>query len=106
MNDSMIDDNGRRGFLLGSAATMSALAALPTRTLAQLATPPKTLFWSFPAAETGFDPAQVSDLYSNTVLGNIFEPPLQYDFLARPARLIPAHAAGMPVLPKVITSSR
>ena len=92
------DDCGRRSFLLGSAATTAALAALPTRTLAQLATPQKTCFWQFPDAETGFDPAQVSDLYSNTVLSNIFEPPLQFDFLARPAKLIPRTAVDMPTV--------
>jgi len=91
-------DESRRAFVLGSAATTSALALLPTRTLAQLAARPKTLYWSFPSAETGFDPAQVSDLYSNTVLGNIFEPPLQYDFLARPAQLTLRTAAEMPLV--------
>jgi len=41
-------DESRRAFVLGSAATTSALALLPTRTLAQLAARPKTLYWSFP----------------------------------------------------------
>ena len=91
-------DGSRRGFLLGTGTTMAALAALPTRTLAQLATPPKTVYWSFPAAETGFDPAQVSDLYSNTVLQHIFEPPLQFDFLARPVQLRLRTAAEMPTM--------
>ena len=64
----LASDPTRRGFVLGSAATTAALAALPARTLAQLARRPKTLYTSFPAAETGFDPAQVSDLYSNGVI--------------------------------------
>ena len=33
-------------------------------------------------AESGFDPAQVTDLYSNTVLAHIFEAPLEYEYLA------------------------
>ncbi|HSW24216.1 MAG TPA: bicyclomycin resistance protein, partial [Burkholderiaceae bacterium] len=33
----------------------------------------KVLRYAFPAAESGFDPAQVTDLYSNTVLAHIFE---------------------------------
>ncbi len=86
----------RREFLLGSSATTAALAALPTRTIAQLVAQPKVLHWSFPAAETGFDPAQVSDLYSNTVIPHIFEAPLQYDFLARPVELRLRTAAAMP----------
>ena len=46
---------------------------------------PKVLRYAFPVAETGFDPAQISDLYSGTVNANIFEAPLAYDYLARPA---------------------
>jgi ABC-type transport system substrate-binding protein len=56
----------------------------------------KVFRWAFNAAETGFDPAQISDLYSNYVVANIFEAPLQYDFLARPAVLKPRTAAAMP----------
>ncbi len=55
---------------------------------------PKTFRWAFVAAETGFDPAQISDLYSNYVVANIFEAPLQYDYLARPAKIKPRTAAG------------
>ncbi len=57
---------------------------------------PKTFRWAFVAAETGFDPAQISDLYSNYVVANIFEAPLQYDYLARPAKIRPRTAASMP----------
>jgi ABC-type transport system substrate-binding protein len=57
---------------------------------------PRVLRYAFPVAETGFDPAQVSDLYSATVIAHIFDSPLQYDFLARPARLQPATAAALP----------
>jgi ABC-type transport system substrate-binding protein len=47
---------------------------------------PKVLRYSFRIAETGFDPAQVSDLYSRTIAANIFDAPLQFEFLARPYR--------------------
>ena len=57
---------------------------------------PKLLRYAFPAAETGFDPAQVTDLYSNTVLANIFEAPLEYEFLARPVRIRTNTAAALP----------
>jgi ABC-type transport system substrate-binding protein len=78
----------------------AALAALPaTATAAQnttAASRTKTFRWAFNAAETGFDPAQINDLYSNYVVSHVFEPPLQYDFLARPPVLRPRTADGMP----------
>jgi len=57
---------------------------------------PKVLRYAFPIAETGFDPAQISDLYSRTVAANIFEGPLTYDYLARPAKVVPLTAASLP----------
>jgi ABC-type transport system substrate-binding protein len=47
-------------------------------------------------AETGFDPARISDLYSRTVTAQIFESLYSYDHLARPAKILPLTAAGMP----------
>lgn len=67
----------------------SAFAAKPTPDMS------KTFHYQFPVAETGFDPAQVHDLYSNTVLEAIFEPLLTYDYLARPSKLAP-RAADLP----------
>jgi ABC-type transport system substrate-binding protein len=58
--------------------------------------PQKVLRYAFPIAETGFDPAQISDLYSRTVAANIFEAPLTYDYLARPARIKPQTAVDLP----------
>jgi len=77
---------------LGLAAV---LAALPVRVLAA-ADPNKVLRIAFPTAETGFDPARVSDLYSNTVNEAIFERLLTYDYLARPSKLAPMAAEAMP----------
>jgi ABC-type transport system substrate-binding protein len=56
----------------------------------------KVLRYAFRVAETGFDPAQVNDLYSSTVNANIFDAPLTYDFLARPAKVVLNTAAAMP----------
>jgi len=56
----------------------------------------KTLRYAFPIAETGFDPAQITDLYSRTVAAAIFDAPLEYEFLARPVRMRPNTAAAMP----------
>jgi ABC-type transport system substrate-binding protein len=57
---------------------------------------PKVLRVPFLIAETHFDPATVSDLYSNNVMEEIFEAPLTYDFLARPAKLKPQTLVAMP----------
>ena len=71
-----------------------ALPGLPL--LAADTTRRKVLRYAFPIAETGFDPAQVTDFYSNTVLGGLFESPLEFEFLAKPTRLRPNTCDGMP----------
>ncbi len=50
----------------------------------------------FPAAESGFDPAAVHDLYSGTLVQGIFETLYTYDYLARPSKLVPLTADAMP----------
>ena len=76
--------------------TTGVLAAPPTPDMA------KVFHYQFPVAETGFDPAQVHDLYSNTVIEAMFEPLLTYDYLARPAKLAPRAAA----LPEMSNAGR
>lgn len=56
----------------------------------------KVFRYAFEVAETGFDPVEISDLYSSNVIANIFDPPLTYDYLARPIKLIPNTLAAMP----------
>ncbi len=56
----------------------------------------KTLRVCFQIPETGFDPAQTQDYYSNTIISHLFDAPLRYDFLARPVRLVPNTAAALP----------
>ena len=59
--------------------TLKALAGtvLPTRAIAQSqatnGSRTKTLRYPFEVAETGFDPAQLIDLYSRIVTAHIFE---------------------------------
>jgi ABC-type transport system substrate-binding protein len=60
------------------------------------ADPNKVLNWAFEIAETGFDPAQVSDTYSNTVIEAVFESLLTYDYLARPPKLVGGAAEALP----------
>ena len=77
-----------------AAALVLAAQAAPAQA------PPKAqakeLRTAFLIAESGFDPAQVTDLYSNTVLVGIFEAPLEYAFLYSPVRMRPNTAAAMP----------
>jgi ABC-type transport system substrate-binding protein len=82
--------------VLGGAASVRAASPAAAEGSPGAARPTKTLRYAFPAAETGFDPAQVADLYSRTVTAHIFEAPYEYDHLARPARVVPATAAAMP----------
>ncbi len=83
----------RRALLLGGLA-----APLATPGTAQVApqAPAKVLRVMFNSAETSFDPARISDLYSRTVTAHIFESLYGYDHLARPARVVPRLADGMP----------
>ncbi len=64
----------------------------------------KVLRYAFPVAETGFDPAQVSDLYSRIVTAGIFEGLLAFDFLARPFQMKPLTAEAMPDISPDFTS--
>lgn len=62
----------------------------------QPATPQKVLRMSFTGVETGFDPQRVDDLYSSTICGEIFEPLLEFDYLARPIKMVPLVALDVP----------
>ena len=54
------------------------------------------LRYAFPIAETGFDPVQVTDLYSRFVTHHVFDGLYHYDHLARPFKIKPNTAAAMP----------
>jgi len=81
------------GRLLVLTALCGAFA--PTaRTTSHL--PAKTLRVTFPVAETGFDPARTNDYYSGAVIEAIYDRLLTYDYLARPAKLVPDAAESLP----------
>lgn len=84
-------DLNRRTLLIASAlgATLGASAQAETATK-------KVLRYAFEVAETGLDPAKVTDLYSRTLTAHIFEGLYAYDHLARPAKIKPRTADGMP----------
>ncbi len=79
------------------ARMATALGALALAAIAHAA-PLKVLRVAFPIAETNFDPAATSDIYSGTIQEEIFESPLTYDFLARPAKVKPQTAAALPTI--------
>ncbi|MBK6718220.1 MAG: bicyclomycin resistance protein [Burkholderiales bacterium] len=77
----------------GAPGAAGAAAPAETRPAGQHA---RVLRYAFPTTETGFDPAQISDLYSRTITAHVFEALYQYDHLARPAQLRPCLAEGLP----------
>jgi len=78
------------------AVFFAAGRQVPPSVSAQEAAAQKTYRFSFPTEVTNFDPPYVSDLYSNTVNEAVFERLLSYDYLARPAKLIPMAAESLP----------
>ena len=78
-------------------ALLVLLCAVPaTRALA--ADPAKILHIAFPIAETSFDPAFASDAASDSIIDNVFDTMLDYDYLARPVRLVPRALEAMPAV--------
>ena len=89
-------DPARRHWLAG-AAGLAALSVAPHAVAAAAdANGRKVLRLAFSSAETSFDPAKISDLYSRTVTPHIFEALYTYDYLARPAKFKPCLAEAMP----------
>ena len=77
------------GLSLTGAFASVAVAASP-------ADPSKVVRTAFEAPDDGFDLARTTNLYSGWVGEAIFEPMLTYDYLARPAKLVPLTLEGMP----------
>lgn len=87
--------------LIAGLTTAAAVAATTVHAAPPAAAPapggePKVLRLAFSVAETTFDPAKIVDLYSRTITPHIFEGLYTYDHLARPAKIKPLTAAGMP----------
>jgi ABC-type transport system substrate-binding protein len=82
----------RRSLRLAVAAVLVAFATAAVAA----ADPAKVLHIAFPTAETGFDPVKSADFYSATVMETFYARLLTYDYLARPAKLVPMAAEAMP----------
>jgi ABC-type transport system substrate-binding protein len=76
---------------LRSLAALAFVVSLPIAA-ADMA---KTLRLAFSTAESGFDPALLQDVYSGMLTTNIYDPLVDYDYLARPAKL-KANTASLP----------
>lgn len=81
----------RREAMAGVAAAFISLPGTASAAAEQ-----KVLRYAFEIAETSFDPAKVNDLYSRTITPHIFEALYRWDHLARPVKLLPLTADGMP----------
>lgn len=89
-------DGPRRIRALRRAAGALSIVVLAIAPAGHCADPNKVIRHVFSASETGFDPAGSQDLYSGTIEQAIFETLLTYDYLARPAKLVPLVAETMP----------
>jgi len=86
----------RTGALLRSFLLMALLCAIGNAHAATWADPAKTLHVAMEIDVTGFDPAGVQDLYSNTIIAEMFDTLYVWDYLSRPYRLVPNVASAMP----------
>ncbi len=72
------------------------LCALATPAAVAQPAAPKVLRYAFIAAETGFDPAQINDLYSRAITAHLFDALYRFDHLARPTQVRPNTAVALP----------
>jgi len=78
------------------SAALALAAATHSSAQAPAAPAKKVLRYAFEVAETSLDPAKINDLYSRTLTPHIFEGLYKYDHLARPIKIKPLTADGMP----------
>src|SRR5512141_1744038 len=83
-----------RRALLGAGLSTALGVAVPAA--AQAPAAKKVLRYAFEVAETSLDPVKVNDLYSRTLTPHVFEGLYHYDHLARPIKVKPLTADGMP----------
>lgn len=57
-----------------------------------------TLYGAFAGAPKTLDPARAYSSEETNIIAQIYEPPLQYDYLARPYKLIPLTLSQMPTI--------
>jgi len=82
--------------VLRRASGAVVLILLSASLTVEAADPAKVLRVAINRGENGFDPALASEIFSSTVIAAIMEPLLTFDYLARPVKVIPLTATGMP----------
>ena len=89
----------RRRFIT-LAGRIAAAAALPAIAAPDPSAPDRraTLRVAFSIAETSFDPAFASDAASDSIIANVFDSMLDYDYLVRPVRLVPRALEALPAV--------
>jgi ABC-type transport system substrate-binding protein len=90
------DDLNRLRLRRLTRVALLALSTLLAPACALAADPAKVLRVAFEAADDGFDMAHTTNGFSGRVAEAIFETLLTYDYLARPATLVPLTAEAMP----------
>jgi ABC-type transport system substrate-binding protein len=86
----------RLKFTLPRCALALSVACCELALAVNPADPNKVVRQAFEAADDGFDMAKTQNFYSGWVSEAILEPLLSYDYLARPAKLIPKTVSTMP----------
>jgi ABC-type transport system substrate-binding protein len=81
-----------------AAALLFSFHAVAAAAAAAPDTPPKVLHMFLSTSEAGLDPAVGSDLATLSLLENLFDPLLRYDYLARPLKLQGNTATGLPTV--------
>jgi oligopeptide transport system substrate-binding protein len=88
-----------RVFGLAVATTVAVAASIGVAPApAHAADAPATLHVAYPSAETSFDPQWASDAASDGIIANVYEAMLDYDYLARPVKLVPRTLEAMPAV--------
>jgi ABC-type transport system substrate-binding protein len=83
---------------LAAAPAAVAATGAAVRAEAPAAGGAKVLHMFLSTSETGLDPAVGSDLATLSLLENLFDPLLRYDYLARPVKLQGNTATALPAI--------
>src|SRR4030095_14172091 len=88
----------QRGFRAIHRACAAMLFALASFAAPAIADPAKTLRVVFTSAEMSFDPQFSADAGSDGLIDHIYDSMLDYDYLARPLKLVPRTLVAMPTI--------
>jgi ABC-type transport system substrate-binding protein len=90
--------SGRRRFVQWASGAALAQAGGLWPVVAESQPAAGTLRVAMSIAETSFDPAFASDAASDSIIANVFDTMLDYDFLVRPVKVVPRALEAMPTI--------